>query len=208
VIESSTGHIAFGGYVTMLRRQRRDVRPDDQPGSSDPPRNGPYFQGRRYWIRTIAFWAFTSIVTFEMAAGSLWDLLGIEYVRVIMTHLGYPLYLLTILGTWKLAGAFAIVVPRFVRLKEWVYTGFFFNYSGAAASHLLVGDGLDRWMGPLVFAVFVVASWTLRPPDRRPQNPSLAPEKRPLAWAIPIGILLLMLAISYLSVPKGPPPGY
>jgi hypothetical protein len=44
-------------------------------------------------------------VVFEMVAGSLWDLMGIEYVRVVMNHLGYPLYLLLILGAWKIAGA-------------------------------------------------------------------------------------------------------
>ncbi len=32
----------------------------------------------------------------------MWDLLRIEYVRVVLTHLGYPLYLLLILGAWKL----------------------------------------------------------------------------------------------------------
>src|SRR6516165_12617148 len=92
--------------------------------------------------RIVANWIFTLIVAWEMVAGSLWDLLRIEYVRVVLTHLGYPLYLLMILGAWKLTCAVVLLLPRFPRLKEWAYAGAFFNYSGAAASHFLVGDGL------------------------------------------------------------------
>src|SRR5262245_40671873 len=115
-------------------------------------------------IRTIAYWFFTVIVAWEMVAGSMWDLLQIEYVRGVFDHLGYPHYLLFILGVWKLPCAVAWLVPGFLRLKEWAYAGAFFNYSGAAASHFLVGDGSSAWAGPLVFAVMTLASWALRPP--------------------------------------------
>jgi hypothetical protein len=166
-------------------------------------------RGRSYWIRTIACWISTFIVVFEMAAGSVWDLLRIEYVRVIMSHLGYPLYFLSILGAWKLAGAAAVLAPRFPRLKEWAYAGFFFNYSGASASHFFAGDAVDRWLPPAVFAAFTVASWALRPAHRRlPADGKVAAETRLLDWAIPIGVLLLMLVVTYVTLPKGAPPGY
>ena len=53
-------------------------------------------------IRTISYWIFTFLIAYEMVAGGLWDLLRIEYVRVILAHLGYPMYLLTIIGVWKI----------------------------------------------------------------------------------------------------------
>ena len=130
-------------------------------------------------------------------AGSLWDLLQIEYVRVVLSHLGYPHYLLLILGAWKIAAAAAIIAPRFPRLKEWAYAGCFFNYSGASVSHLLASDPVGRWLPPLVFSAFVIVSWALRPADRRLPDAPRAPKTRPLAWAVPIGILLLLFAISY-----------
>lgn len=77
------------------------------------------------WIRTVAYWVFTLIVAYEMAAGGIWDLLRIEYVRVIMAHLGYPMYVLTIIGVWKIPCAVVLLVPRFLRLKEWAYAGAF-----------------------------------------------------------------------------------
>ncbi|TLS51695.1 DoxX family protein [Paenibacillus antri] len=57
-----------------------------------------------------------------------------------MTNLGYPLYVLTILGSWKVVGAIALVVPGFPRPKEWVNAGIFFLMTGAAASHALAND--------------------------------------------------------------------
>lgn len=49
-------------------------------------------------IRTTAYWIFTFLVAYEMVAGGIWDLLRIEYVRVVLAHLGYPMYLLKIIG--------------------------------------------------------------------------------------------------------------
>src|SRR2546430_5841961 len=43
------------------------------------------------------------------------------FVADVITHLGYPVYLLTILGVWKLAGGVTLLVPGFPRLKEWAY---------------------------------------------------------------------------------------
>jgi hypothetical protein len=102
-----------------------------------------------------------------MALGGAWDLLRISYVRGVMEHLGYPLYILSIIGVWKIPCAVALLAPRFPRLKEWAYAGAVFNYTGAVASHIAVGDGPGKWVGPLIYAAFTLASWALRPPSRR-----------------------------------------
>ena len=83
---------------------------------------------RRSMVRSIAYWLLTVLLAFELAAGALWDLLRIEYVRVALTQLGYPLYLLVILGVWRIHGALVLLAPRFPRLKEWVYDGAFFRH--------------------------------------------------------------------------------
>jgi len=117
--------------------------------------------------RLIAYWIVTALAAFEMALGGTWDLLRTPYVRALMDHIGYPEYVLTILGIWKVAGGVAILVPRYPLLKEWAYAGGFFAYTGAVASHLYAGDGPDHWAAPAVFALILVASWWLRPPSRR-----------------------------------------
>src|SRR5262249_9424315 len=83
---------------------------------------------------------------------------------------------------------------------EWAYAGAFFQWTGAAASHLLAGDGVGAWLPPLVFTTFAVVSWALRPADRRLASAGLAPEARPRAWAVPIAILLLLFVVSYLTL--------
>ena len=158
-------------------------------------------RSRWYRIRTITYWTFTVLLVFELAAGSLWNLLQIEWVRVQLNHLGYPLYYTYISGVWQIGGAAVIIAPGFPRLKEWAYAGSFFQFSGAVASHLSAGDGVEVWLPPLVFLMFVIVSWALRPADRRLPNAGLAPETRPLAWAVPIGILLLLFVVSYLTLP-------
>jgi hypothetical protein len=72
----------------------------------------------------------------------------------------------------------------------------------AVASHLLAGDGVEVWRLPLVYATIVIVSWALRPADRRLPNAGLAPETRPLAWAVSIGVLLLMYVVSFLTLPR------
>jgi hypothetical protein len=157
-------------------------------------------------VATIGYWVLTVIITWEMVAGSMWDLLQIEFTRGVFDRLGYPYYLLFILGAWKLPCAVAWLVPRFPRLKEWAYAGGFFNYSGAAASHLLAHEGPAQWIGPAVFAVMTLGSWALRPAERRLPSAAPAPRLRPTAWAIPIAVIIAMLVVALLTLPKGGPP--
>ena len=166
-------------------------------------------------IRPIAFWIITFVIVFELAAGSVWNLLTIEWVEVQMLHLGYPHYFAYISGVWQAAAAVAIIVPRLPLLKEWAYAGTFFLWSGAVVSHLSAGDGLETWSAPLMFITCGIASWVLRPADRRlpgtwlrPDHPADAgqdgvgrPQTRARAWAIPIGILVVLYAVSFLTLP-------
>jgi DoxX-like protein len=117
--------------------------------------------------RGIAYWVTTALVAAEMGVGGVWDVLRIPYVRTILGHLGYPLFLAVIMGVWKVPGAVVLLAPRLPRLKEWAYAGAVFTYTGAVASHLSVGDGAGAVVPPAVFAGLAMASWALRPPDRR-----------------------------------------
>jgi DoxX-like family len=154
--------------------------------------------------RSAAYWVLTLFVAFEMAAGALWDLLRIEFVRGVFDHLGYPHYLLTIIGVWKLPCAATLLAPGLPRLKEWAYAGAFFLYTGAAASHFSAGDHADKFVGPAVFGAFTLASYLLRPDDRR--SGARAAPPRPAAWLATVGTLVLFVVIALLTLPKGPPP--
>jgi uncharacterized membrane protein YdcZ (DUF606 family) len=157
-------------------------------------------------LRAGAYWLATLLVAGEMLAGAVWDLLRIEYVSVVFEHLDYPLYLLSILGVWKLPCGLVLLVPRFPRLKEWAYAGAFFNYSGAAASHLLVGDSAYWVLGPSGLALLTLVSWALRPADRRLASASSAARPAPRAWFIALAGAAVILLMTLLTLPQGPPP--
>lgn len=118
--------------------------------------------------KTIAgYWAATILLVLFLVAGAIGHLFRLEYQAEGMIHLGYPLYFMTILGTWKILGIVAILVPRFALLKEWAYAGIFFNMTGAAVSHAVLQDGFGHIFWPLLIAGLAVASWAMRPPSRK-----------------------------------------
>jgi len=89
-----------------------------------------------YWMSTILF-ALVFATT-----GALYLTHSPQMVAKLVL-LGYPPYMLAILGTAKILGSLALVAPRFPRLKEWAYAGFTFDFLGAIWSHLAV-QGIGR----------------------------------------------------------------
>jgi uncharacterized membrane protein YphA (DoxX/SURF4 family) len=116
--------------------------------------------------RNIGYWVVTVLVALAFLAGGAGDLSKGPDMLAGMAHLGYPAYLLVILGVWKIAGGLAIVAPGTPQLKEWAYAGMIFDLTGAAYSHGASGDPMKNVITPLVIAVLVMASWALRPAGR------------------------------------------
>jgi len=85
----------------------------------------------------------------------------------MITHLGYPVYLLTLLGIWKILGVVAVLIPKFPLLKEWAYAGIFFVMSGAIFSHIATGDPMRALFPSLLLLILTVVSWYFRPADRK-----------------------------------------
>jgi uncharacterized membrane protein YphA (DoxX/SURF4 family) len=114
-------------------------------------------------FKTIVYWSTTGIIAFSMLSGGIVYLSGAHAVVEGITRLGYPAYLLAILGVWKVLGGLAIVVPRFPVLKEWAYAGIFFDLTGAAVSNAVSGLGLWHVAVNLFLVALTVISWKLRP---------------------------------------------
>ncbi|MFT3934836.1 MAG: DoxX family protein [Chitinophagaceae bacterium] len=115
----------------------------------------------------IIYWIATLWLSLGMTATGIVQFIKNKDEVELFTHLGYPLYFLTILAIWKFLGVIAVLVPKFPLLKEWAYAGFFFAMSGAVFSHLAVGDAAKEFFGPLLLIVLTIVSWYFRPADRR-----------------------------------------
>ena len=115
----------------------------------------------------IIYWIVTVFLSIGMLAGGTQQMLQTGGYNEIVASLGYPLYLLSILGVWKILGVIAILIPKFPILKEWAYAGFFFAMSGAFISHLTIGQPFTDAIPSLILLTVTVLSWYFRPADRK-----------------------------------------
>src|SRR6186713_1944688 len=84
-----------------------------------------------------------------------------------MTHLGYPVYFVTLLGIAKILGVIALLIPKYPLVKEWAYAGFFFMMSGAIFTHIAAGNSMSEIFPSLLLLILIVVSWYFRPSDRK-----------------------------------------
>ncbi|GHE30492.1 DoxX family protein [Sphingobacterium griseoflavum] len=113
-----------------------------------------------YWIATI--W-----LSLGMVSTGIVQLIQMDEEVQKMDALGYPSYLLTIIGVWKILGVLTILLPRFPLVKEWAYAGFFFLLSGAVFTHVAMADGPMEYVGPALLLLLTGLSWYFRPPNRK-----------------------------------------
>jgi hypothetical protein len=114
-----------------------------------------------------AYWVTTGLLTFGMLSGGIAQLAGAKWNADGMAHLGYPHYLMAIIGVWKILGVTALLWPGYRLLKEWAYAGFFFVMTGAVISHLASGDGIKGIIAQSIFVILIILSWYLRSDSRK-----------------------------------------
>ena len=108
---------------------------------------------------TLAYWFSTSIIfVFE---GLMPALTGhTDMAKEGIRYLGYPEYFGMVLVFFKIIGAIILIVPlRNVRIKEWAYAGFTYNFLFATISHFIV-DGLSsQAFFPLIILAILALSY-------------------------------------------------
>lgn len=107
-----------------------------------------------YWIATIIF-------ALMMIMDGFGGITQQEAGKEVMKHLGYPMYLLIIVGIAKLLGAASILQTKFAAIKEWAYAGFAINFIGAFASRTFVGDGISLLIPPIIALIIMFIPYIL-----------------------------------------------
>lgn len=105
-----------------------------------------------YWIVTIIFAAF-------MVMDGLAGMAMTEDGKAAMQQLGYPFYIMTIIGVGKIAGAIAILQTKYHTIKEWAYAGFTINFLSAATSWAIVGAPIFNVVFPLIILAIMAFSY-------------------------------------------------
>ena len=107
----------------------------------------------------ILFWVTTTLIF--LTQGVMEVITGHSDMAVQgVTHLGYPLYFLTILVVFKVIGSLVLIVPQIpARIKEWAYAGFAIDFICAFIS-IWVVDGLSGMTFiPLVALLILIVSY-------------------------------------------------
>lgn len=115
----------------------------------------------------IIYWFATIWLALGMLSTGIVQLLKQQADIELMVHLGYPVYLLTILGIWKILGVITVLIPGVRLLKEWAYAGFFFAMTGAVFSHIASGSNAIDFFGPVLLLILTITSWYFRPINRK-----------------------------------------
>ena len=112
----------------------------------------------------------------EIAAAVVTGLVAIVWVyfgRLFLIHdpgewgianrqLGYPLYIIPLIGVTHILGGVGLLVPKAPRLTQWVYAGLVIDLSLAFYSQLSCGGTTWDKFDPILVMAFVFASYALR----------------------------------------------
>jgi uncharacterized membrane protein YphA (DoxX/SURF4 family) len=82
--------------------------------------------------------------------------------RIANQQLGYPLYIIPLIGVTHILGGVGLLVPNVPRLTEWVYAGLAIDLSLAFYSHLNGGGSTWDKFDPILVMALVFASYLLR----------------------------------------------
>lgn len=109
----------------------------------------------------IFYWIVTGLFAVGMLQSGIVELIPTQGSKDVMSLLGYPMYLLTILGIAKILGVIALIQPVFNTIKEWAYAGFTIDFIGASISGIYATDNAAIVIIPLIFLAVMFASYYL-----------------------------------------------
>ena len=111
----------------------------------------------------IIFRVTTGITIVGMLLGGLSQFLRADYQVRVFEQLGYPLYMMSIIGLGKILGGITLSIPGMPPVfKIGAYAGLIFVTTGAVISHIVTGAPLDA-ISPLIVAGIATTSCFLNP---------------------------------------------
>ncbi len=82
--------------------------------------------------------------------------------RIANQQLGYPPYIIPLIGVTHILGGVGLLIPNVPRLTEWVYAGIAIDLLLAFYSQMKVGGSTWDKFDPILVMAFVFASYVLR----------------------------------------------
>ncbi len=108
-----------------------------------------------------AHWGLKGLFTALFALIGVLKLIQAPPLVESLSALGYPSYILLILGVAYLAGLFGIWQRSSSTLREWTYAGYTFALLGALSSHILGGDPVSKFMPSILLLAILAGAYVL-----------------------------------------------
>lgn len=115
----------------------------------------------------IIYWTATIWLALGMLSTGVVQLLQMNKEVAFILALGYPTYVISLLGFWKILGTLAVISPGLPLIKEWAYAGFFLTMTGALYSHIVSDSPINEIIPCLLLLVLTILSWHFRSPGRK-----------------------------------------
>jgi len=107
----------------------------------------------------IIYWGATGLIVAGMTMSAFMYLTNNPEITGGFKMLGFPDFLVTLLGTAKLLGVIVLIAPVWDKLKEWAYAGFAFVFLGAIWTHIATGT---PWVAPFIALLILLVSYGFR----------------------------------------------
>lgn len=108
----------------------------------------------------IIYWISTALLCLVMGGGAITNIMNTPDVKTMLVgHLHYPEYFGPFIGTMKILGTIAILIPGFPKIKEWAYAGFVFDLIGATYSDMASGGPIIDLAFMSIFFILVIVSY-------------------------------------------------
>ena len=104
----------------------------------------------------ILYWVFTALIVAGFGSASLMYFSKNPQITEGFKFLGYPQYLIPLLGVAKLLGVLALINPWSRTLKEWAYAGITFIIIGSTLSHIATSR---PFVMPLLYLAVLALSY-------------------------------------------------
>ncbi len=109
----------------------------------------------------ILYWIFTILFALAMLGDAYGGITMQQAGKDSLAKLGYPMYLLVIMGSAKVFGVIAILQTKYKVIKEWAYSGFTISFIGAFLSWAAVGAGTASLVPPVVMLAVMFFTYYL-----------------------------------------------
>jgi len=105
----------------------------------------------------IMYWSTTGLLSGLLLMSAGMYIFNHEMIEQAFHSLSYPTYIIYPLAIAKILAVVVLLIPKKMRIKEWMYTALLFNFILAFFAHIMINDG--EQMAALIAIVLLIVSY-------------------------------------------------